>query len=161
MIKFWQKKKKKSAEKSPECEKKINMVSGVVGKENPLQNRGLCASQIFGRFFPGCESQVGPVRAWIGFKQDWLQAPQGQVGPVRVWIGFEQDWLQAPQSQVGPVRVWIGFEEDWLQAPQGQVGPVRVWIGFEQDWLQAPQSQMGSDRLWDHWLWGGSNKGNY
>merc|ERR1712167_394982 len=91
---------------------------------------------------------------WMGFEQDWLQAPQGHMGQDRLERNFRTGW---GKSQVGPVRVWIGFEQDWLQAPQDQVGPVRVWIGFEQDWLQAPQSQMGSDRLWDHWLWGGSN----
>ena len=66
------KKKKKSAEKSPECEKKINMVSGVVGKENPLQNRGLCASQIFGRFFPRlCTKPLRPKGPVMIFRRSW------------------------------------------------------------------------------------------
>merc|ERR1711904_517526 len=69
--------------------------------------------------------QMGQDRLERNFRTGWGKS---QVGPVRVWIGFEQDWLQAPQSQVGPVRVWISFEQDWLQAPQGQVGPVKVWM---------------------------------
>ena len=31
-----------------------------------------------------CKSQIGPVRAWMGFEQDGLQAPQGQMGQDRL-----------------------------------------------------------------------------
>ena len=56
-----------------------------------------------------CESQVGPVRFWKNFDQDWLQASQDQVGPVRAWIDSEQDWLQAPPSQMGQDRLARNF----------------------------------------------------
>ena len=104
MTKFWQKKKKKNAEKTPKEQIKKNMVMELVLKENPLQKQGMVTSLISGRFLPRlCTKPMRPKGPVMIVRRSWpdlIAKATRALSPWWFFGGFPIDLLYFQVDQV-------------------------------------------------------------